>query len=236
MYKKDYNSLYQLQNRVLEKINGLSFPFYLTGGTALSRFYLNHRNSEDLDFFVNNDSNFQKYISVVNQLLQSNFNIDKNKVLITEEFARFIIEANETFMKIEFVNDVAYRASNANESNLGLIDCPLNILSNKLTALIGRDEPKDVFDIVHISLNYSFNWIDVFIHAKEKALINEIDVEQRLYSFPVDLLKQVDWIEVEIDVKLFKKNILQLSNDFILGKNNSLGENKIEIEKAKLLI
>ncbi|MCD4795127.1 MAG: nucleotidyl transferase AbiEii/AbiGii toxin family protein [Bacteroidales bacterium] len=28
-------------------------PFYLTGGTALVRFYLNHRYSEDLDFFVN---------------------------------------------------------------------------------------------------------------------------------------------------------------------------------------
>jgi len=25
--------------------------FYLTGGTALSEFYLNHRYSEDLDFF-----------------------------------------------------------------------------------------------------------------------------------------------------------------------------------------
>ncbi|MDR1421550.1 MAG: nucleotidyl transferase AbiEii/AbiGii toxin family protein, partial [Coriobacteriales bacterium] len=28
-------------------------PFYLTGGTALSRIYYAHRFSDDLDFFVN---------------------------------------------------------------------------------------------------------------------------------------------------------------------------------------
>ncbi|MEW5692252.1 MAG: nucleotidyl transferase AbiEii/AbiGii toxin family protein [Candidatus Hydrogenedentota bacterium] len=29
--------------------------FYLTGGTALSEFYLKHRISEDLDFFCENE-------------------------------------------------------------------------------------------------------------------------------------------------------------------------------------
>jgi hypothetical protein len=36
-------------------------------------------------------------------------------------------------------------------------DTPVNILSNKLTAIVSRDEPKDIFDIIHLSLNYSFN-------------------------------------------------------------------------------
>ena len=51
-------------------------------------------------------------------------------------------------------------------------DTPVNILSNKLTAIVGRDEPKDIFDIIHLSLNYSFNWLDIFEHAKQKAVIN----------------------------------------------------------------
>jgi predicted nucleotidyltransferase component of viral defense system len=33
--------------------------FYLTGGTALSRAYLNHRYSDDLDFFVNAVNDFE---------------------------------------------------------------------------------------------------------------------------------------------------------------------------------
>ena len=36
---------------VIKTNNDLTKTFYLTGGTALAAFYLNHRESEDLDFF-----------------------------------------------------------------------------------------------------------------------------------------------------------------------------------------
>lgn len=42
------NSLYPFQDRVLQLISALETDFYLTGGTAASRGYLNHRFSEDL--------------------------------------------------------------------------------------------------------------------------------------------------------------------------------------------
>ncbi|HPG30304.1 MAG TPA: nucleotidyl transferase AbiEii/AbiGii toxin family protein [bacterium] len=41
--------LYAVQDIVLNDSNITNF--YLTGGTALSRFYYNHRYSDDLDFF-----------------------------------------------------------------------------------------------------------------------------------------------------------------------------------------
>ena len=37
----------------------LPVDFYLTGDTALSRAYLNHRYSDDMDFFVNGSDNFK---------------------------------------------------------------------------------------------------------------------------------------------------------------------------------
>lgn len=43
-------------------MNKLHTPFYLTGGTAISRAYFNHRYSDDLDFFVNADENFLKFL------------------------------------------------------------------------------------------------------------------------------------------------------------------------------
>jgi predicted nucleotidyltransferase component of viral defense system len=49
------NVLYPLQDAVLKVINAADTEFYLTGGTASSRGYLNHRFSDDLDFFVNID-------------------------------------------------------------------------------------------------------------------------------------------------------------------------------------
>ena len=38
---------------MLGEMQSLKTGFYLTGGTALGRCYLNHRYSDDLDFFVN---------------------------------------------------------------------------------------------------------------------------------------------------------------------------------------
>jgi hypothetical protein len=115
----------------------------------------------------------------------------------------------------------------------GRIDSPVNILANKLTALIGRDEPKDIFDIIYFSLNYSFNWMDIFHHAKQKAVINELDVEQRLVSFPVEWLENVNWLNKPIDLNFARESLKQIADDFLLGKPNSLANNLPPIELAK---
>jgi predicted nucleotidyltransferase component of viral defense system len=44
--------LYPLQNGVLSILSQSGTDFFLTGGTALSRGYYNHRYSDDLDFFL----------------------------------------------------------------------------------------------------------------------------------------------------------------------------------------
>ena len=235
LYKKDYNRLCPLQDKFLNVWNAFGLPFYLTGDTALGRFYLNHRYSDDLDFFVNGDTDFLKYILFIKNELHKHFNTDISKVIVTDEFARFFIGDNDMFMKVEFLNDVEYRVGNPLKSDLGNIDTVANILSNMLTALIGRDEPKDVFDIVTVAANFSFNWQDMFMHAKEKAMINEIDIEQRLFTFPVNSLESVDWLNKTFDSKNFKKQLIKIADDFMLGENNSLGKNKTGIEDAKLL-
>jgi hypothetical protein len=53
------NTLYPLQDKILEIMGKIPVGFYLTGGTALSRAYLNHRYSDDLDFFVNAVNDFE---------------------------------------------------------------------------------------------------------------------------------------------------------------------------------
>ena len=50
------DKLYPFQDRVLKAMSGVETELYLTGGTASSRGYLNHRFSDDLDFFVNDDN------------------------------------------------------------------------------------------------------------------------------------------------------------------------------------
>lgn len=115
----------------------------------------------------------------------------------------------------------------------GLIDTPLNILSNKLTALVRCDEPKDVYDIIHIATNYSFRWVDIFYDAKRKAITNEIDIERRLVEFPVESFKTIPILDIPIDLNQYSILIQRIADDFLLGSSNSLGTGKPLIEDAK---
>ena len=235
MSGKDYRKLYNIQDKILLALEPVLSSFYLTGGTALGRFYLNHRFSEDLDFFTNQNNKFHSLIKTIETILVNKFSVLKHQNIVYDDFVRFYVEDDENVLKIEFVNDIAYRVGVPNPYIHGLIDTPLNILTNKLTAIIGRDEPKDVFDIYALAQNYSFNWLDVFNETKNKALINEIDVEQRIKSFPVTLFHKVDWYILPIDYEMVSKSLQTIANDFLLANDNSLGANKPPIKDAVLI-
>jgi len=224
-----------LQDKFLEWWHTLKLPFYLTGGTALGRFYLNHRFSEDLDFFTNADTKYPGYISGLKNKIPERFTVNLQQSLFSDDFTRLFITEENINLKIELVNDVDYRTGSAVEYQYGLIDTPLNILSNKLTAIISRDEPKDIFDIIYLSMTYSFNWQDIFYHAKQKAVINELDVEQRLISFPISWFKNVNWLDNPFNFDLTQQRLRQIADDFLLGKPNSLGKDQIPIDEAKPL-
>ena len=73
-FKKDYRKLYLLQDKFLEWWISLNLPFYLTGGTALGRFYLNHRYSEDLEFFINANELYPEFsLQKTNKSLKSSW-------------------------------------------------------------------------------------------------------------------------------------------------------------------
>lgn len=233
---KDYNKLYQLQDKFLSWWLSLGLPFYLTGGTALGRFYLNHRFSDDLDFFTNANTQYTSYIAELNRKIKGQFEVNIQQSLFADDFTRFFIIEDNHFLKIELVNDIEYYAGKPAAYKYGFIDTPLNILSNKLSALVGRDEPKDIFDIIHLSTRYSFNWMDIFYHTKQKATINELDVEQRLASFPVEWLENVNWLTTPIDLEKYRIILSTIADDFLLGKTNSLGEKQQPIINAKPML
>lgn len=228
---EDYRKLFRLQDKFLAWWKTLNYPLYLTGGTALGRFYLNHRASDDLDFFCNANPEFTRIVSGFVEKVPEKFNIDKQQTLATEDFARLFLLEENLSLKIELVNDVSYYPGHPVEYKFGLIDTPLNILSNKLSALIGRDDPKDVFDIVHIALSSSFNWHDIFRHTKEKAVVNEIDIEEKLISFSPLLFENMRWLYAPPDIIAFENHMRRIADDFLLGKDNSLGINCLPINK-----
>lgn len=142
------NALYLLQDEVLRLINSLETGFYLTGGTAASRAYLHHRFSEDLDLFVNYDDRFAHWIEQIIRALAQQTVWQTNVLSKQEYFVRILLKQANTTLKLEFVNDVPFRVGEvADHPTLGKVDTAENILANKVTAALGREEPKDLADI-----------------------------------------------------------------------------------------
>lgn len=231
---KDYAGIYKLQDNVLKCLAGACSPFYLTGGTALGRFYLNHRYSDDLDFFVNQYAGYAARTAKLIKILRNNFRLSEEKLITFEDYTRVWI-SDDAELKVEFVNDMAERWQDPVFVGSVPVDSVSNILANKITALISRDEPKDVFDIVMISLNYSFSWDEVFTYALKKSLIAEPDVLKKLNDFPVELLGDQEWMLKPFDNGTFKMAMERISGDFLLAGENSLGRGKISLTQAKPL-
>lgn len=205
----------------------LNLPFYLTGGTALSRFYFNHRYSDDLDYFINNDSNFNNYCHLLYTEFDKNqreykYILDKKKIIRAENFMQVILQREDYELKIDFVNDIAPHFGEFIFDNYNnKIDSLKNILSNKFTALY-RFEPKDIVDIWIICKNYKCDFVEIISEAKLKeATVDPITIYEILISFPVEKLDLIKW-GIEINKESFQKDLYVIANDIFNGRKNSL--------------
>lgn len=141
-----FKALYQLQDRVIGILSGLETEFYLTGGTAASRGYLNHRYSDDLGFFVNDDSRFVLWADRLIQSISRSAGWGLDVILKENRFVRVTLRDGDVFLKVELINDVpAHVGEIRHHPVLGRLDSPDNILANKVSALVDRGEPKERF-------------------------------------------------------------------------------------------
>lgn len=216
------NTLYPLQDKVLEIVGKLPVEFYLTGGTALSRAYLFHRYSDDLDFFINGAPDFKQQVkTVIKALVDAGHHIDTS--VADDGFARIFVFDGESSLKLDFVNDVPFRSGTSIVTPLFIkTDNLNNILSNKVTAL-GRYSVKDVVDIVYICKSLKFSWENIINDASEKDLwINPVNVVEVLEQFPAEKLQEVNWITVPPSNEWFNSCINQIIPDILDGNANSL--------------
>lgn len=211
----DYKKLYLLQDEVLEIVFDLENTFYLTGGTALHRFYYHYRYSDDLDFFSHNDNIFGESVNeVIDTLIKKGYHI--NHTVKAKDFHRLMVT---DLLQLDFVNDRVHREGKSKIINDMRVDNKINILANKVTAIIGRDEEKDFFDLFCLAQHEAFNWETILKIANEKSVFDKETLIYRLKSFPLAWLSNIKIIE---DIKIDDGMIKQLMNDIVLGLDNSL--------------
>ncbi len=182
----DYSSLYAMQDQVLDALFSGETALYLTGGTCLHRFYFHKRHSDDLDLFTSETALYREDVRNALELLK-NTGIQYETVVDTRDFVRMC--AAEV-LQVDFVNDRVHRHGISQRSRQGYpLDNVTNIFANKICAVLGRDEPKDVFDLCTLMQLAEVSPASLPPIVERKCVLDLEDLEHRLTSFPVNLLE-----------------------------------------------
>ena len=191
--------------------------FYFTGGTALSEYYLKHRESIDLDFFTKSDFDPQMVLEAVN--LWSNkleFTIQSNFVDPTYIYLLKFKDGEE--LKIDFAK-YPYPQLNQSENHGGImVDSFYDISVNKFLTINQRTEVKDFVDLYYILEKFNFWQLRDGVMAKFNV---EID----------PFLMATDYMKVEIFQnlpKMFKHLDLKTLKEFFVEKARKLSGEMIK--------
>lgn len=188
----DNKVLTPLQDSVLVALfeNGLGDRgYYLTGGTALAEFYLQHRYSDDLDLFTRKSGPLKEDFENFSELLTS-LGLIVASLSIAEEYARFLVSAEDQKdigLKIEFAKDAGARMAPPEVHGHVVVDSFEDIAVNKICAILNRQpsESKDFCDLFFIltESRYELDYLIGRAREKEAAL----DQEEGVLAFATNL-------------------------------------------------
>lgn len=161
-----------LQRALLEHIPAVpdSKSFYLTGGTALSQFYLKHRRSEDIDLFTPVPEIITAFSHNLGKTLEdSGLSIRRNRGL--HSFVELEIAKGKEKTLIHLAQDAAFRFEPPQEFKEFpglLVDSLKDIASNKLLALFGRAALRDFIDVFCLVQKGPFTAVELQSYAAQK--------------------------------------------------------------------
>ncbi|MDR2729728.1 MAG: nucleotidyl transferase AbiEii/AbiGii toxin family protein [Treponema sp.] len=207
----------------MNTISRCGVRFFLTGGTALSRAYYNHRYSDDLDFFLNDDSDYLAQVKeIFFKLKEDSFFWSPTVDFISNKnFTSFKVgrDKSDVLLKLDFVNDVASHFGDIIKTELFIrTDSIRNMLSNKLTALF-RFAAKDVVDIREFALHEKVDWQQAINDARQKEAGIEIPIVcDILQGMPKSEFETVAWIK-KPDWQEFRNDIDRIVREMISGES-----------------
>lgn len=213
MDSSDKETITQFQREFLESFFEQTQTFFLTGGTALSGFYLHHRYSQDIDLFTIQSEPFAHIHAFVLQTAQR---IDAKLTAIQTEpmFRRYLLsrktkspvsEANreEESIIVDGVKDIAVQIVQG-KPKFGnvVVDSLEDICCNKICAIVGRGEIKDYIDLYFLhQYGYSIKKYLSFAQKKDsgvsKATIAYVLSEVKFLQIPDYMVKPLSIEELQ---------------------------------------
>lgn len=160
------------QTRVLDFFAGQSGwfnRFYLTGGTALSEFHLQHRFSEDLDFFSEEEFS----LTGVNVLLKKlRRDLPEISTIEFREFMgirTFFIHHPKGVLKVDFNYYPFPRLEKGKKYHHLSIDSLMDIAVNKMQTISTQPRGRDFVDLPRMLIKLDpKDWQNYFINEAKK--------------------------------------------------------------------
>jgi len=191
--------------------------FYLTGGTALSEFYLGHRLSYDLDFFTSETG----LISPFSEAMQTEFEKREFSAVAVrsfQTFAEFKLSKGEEKTTIHVAYDSPFRFFPPVDTAFGVkVNDYTDIIIDKLLTFFGRAEPRDAVDLFFILKREDLWKLSELAPQKDPgfdpywlavALEKVRGFPDEVSQWPVDML-------VEVDARELKGKFLSLARQIM---------------------
>ncbi len=142
------SALTPLQSEALRAFFERERGFFLTGGAALAGFHLGHRETSDLDLFTVDQDVFERgrfVLADVAGALGARLDVAQD----APGFYRVILTRGDEGLVVDLVRERVHQIHpNKPEWDGVRVDPPDEILANKLTALVGRSEERDLVDVL----------------------------------------------------------------------------------------
>jgi hypothetical protein len=127
-----------------------TFDSYLAGGAAILIEPNTTRFSRDLDYFHDSEARVAEAFAADGRLLEtSGYSLDVE--LNQPGYIRAIVRKDGDATKVEWARDSAWRfMPTVRDERVGFVLHPVDLAVNKVLALAGRDEPRDVLDTLQL--------------------------------------------------------------------------------------
>ncbi len=126
-----------------------TFDSYLAGGAAILIEPATTRFSRDLDYFHDSEARVAEAFAADRKLLEANgyaLEVDLNQ----PGYIRAIVRKDGQSTKVEWAHDSSWRfMPTVRDPQVGFVLHPVDLAVNKVLALAGRDEARDVLDTLH---------------------------------------------------------------------------------------
>lgn len=220
--KKELLTLHQKQFLEFASEQGyIRQNFYLTGGTALTAFYLRHRFSEDLDFFNEKEEVNLRVLSLALAEFGKEIKaakIEQRSIFGIHNF--FFHFANEEVLKVDFSYYPFPRIEKGLKFKNIIIDSDYDIAVNKVHTISMQPRARD--------------YIDVYFLVKEKGYTIEdlIDKAKAKFNWHIDAVQLGTQLARAKEMKDFPRMLKKINHrewqEFFIKEAKKLGREVFE--------